>query len=210
MNRKYLSHYFLAFILATIIFSLVFLVSYAVSFANYKSVGKDTNLIRDYVKDLDLYLNQSLCESELLYDASDKLDFVGNKLNILETRLGKNDKRVLEQKKLYSELEVKHFQIVEKINEECEGKFITLLFFYSNSENSRDASEKSGFILDTFKRGNVENVMTYSFDFDLEAGVINFLKAKYGVEDAPIVIVKGTDLVRVDDIGDLEKYILGQ
>ena len=110
----YLKKTFLSFFLATVLFILIFLAAYGVSYVNYKGISSENNIIEQSLIDLDSFLNGVSCTDELLVESSKRLDAVGSKINLLEKRFGKNDDRVLEQKKLYTDLEIKHFQIILK------------------------------------------------------------------------------------------------
>jgi hypothetical protein len=201
------SRYFLSFLIATGLFAIVFLAAYSVSYINYTEVSKESNLIEQYVSDLDSILNEKSCSDSLLFEASEKLDIIGAKLNLLETRFGKDDKRVIAQKNLYSELEYKHFQIVQSLRDNCNAKFLTILFFYSNLENDKSESERVGFILSSLKNKAPGEVMIYSFDYNIDSGLLDKIKEEYGVSKAPSVLVNEKDFVDVANINDLEIYL---
>ena len=207
-NRMYTLRYLLSFIIAVVMFSLVFLIASQVSYLNYLEVSKESNLVKSYISDLEYYASQQSCSEWLLTNASEKLDFVGSRLSILETRLGKTDSRVIEQKNLYTELEYKHFQIVDNLVRVCGAPFVTFLFFYSNEENDRTLSERNGFILGTLKNKYPERAMIYSFDYNIESKIVEDLKKKYNLTKAPVVVINKKDVVFVNNIEDIEKYFL--
>ncbi len=195
-----------SFVITTLIFIAIFSLASSVSYLNYKSISAQNNILTRYLADLENVSNNLECNNPILLQASEILDSAGSKLSLLESRFGKNDKRVLEQKKIYSKIELRHFEIVKKVNEECEKKFLTVLFFYSNKELYKDESDKVGFILGTFKNEYKDKVMIYALDYDLGEQVIDNLAAKYLITKVPVVIVNEKDLVYVDNIRDLEVY----
>lgn len=197
----------LAFLLATLIFVEVFIISYAVSYWNYQGVSNSNNLIKQYLEDFEGYANVTQCNSDVLIEASDKLDRVGSKLNLLESRFGKMDLRVLEQKKLYSELSYRHFEIIRTLKDQCNKNFITILFFYSNSEELAKESEGMGFILSSFKNEDPSRIMIYSFDADLDSMVIRELTERYNVTGAPVSVVNEDENLAVTNINRLKPFL---
>lgn len=206
-EEPYLLRILFSFIIATTVFVLIFSVAHSFSYMNYQSVSSQTNLISLYLEELDYSLDHFECSDTLLFESSERLDFAGSKLNLLEKRFGKNDERVLEQKNLYSGLEFSHFQIVKKLNSRCDSDFLTFLFFYSNEDKLQKESERTGFILGTFKQKHPESVMVYSFDFNLDSEIVGRLKDNYNITAVPMIIVNEKDSIVINNIDDLEAYL---
>lgn len=202
-----LSRYLFAFLIAVLIFIIVFSISYGFSYLNYQDIHSNQNIIQEYISDLDNIIAQKNCSENLLYEASDRLDRVGAQLSLLETRFGKNDWRVIEQKSFYSELEYRHFKIVDKLNEQCGRDFVTILFFYSNIGDRKEEGESVGFILGTLKNKYPERAMIYSFDYNLDTETIYTLRENYKVSGIPAVIVNKNESVVVNSIDDIEPYL---
>lgn len=203
---KYRGRLFLAFIMTNIIFIFIFLFSFSISYLNYQNINSQNNLIDEYLQDLSEDILKLNCENKFLLESSEKLDNVGARLSLLETRFGKKDSRVIEQKELYVRLEIKHFEIIKKIQNICGKNFTTILFFYSNDEVYEKESEIIGFILGTFKNKDPEKIMVYSFDYSSESEPVKLLKEKYGIKNIPIVIVNERDMIFIDSIDDLDYY----
>lgn len=203
------SRMFLSFILSTTILIIIILIALGASYYNYQKISSQNNIVAKYLEDIDILLNMSVadCGKDIILESSIILDEVGGELDLLEKRFGKTDPRVLEQKVLYSQIELKHFQIIKKIEEQCNQDYITVLFFYSNSEELKDESERMGFILRTFKKEEPLKVMIYSFDFNLESQIIEGLKEKYNVMGAPSVVVNEENQFYVRNIEDLVPYL---
>ncbi|MBS3088679.1 hypothetical protein J4402_02765 [Candidatus Pacearchaeota archaeon] len=200
---------FLSFILATTIFTIIILISSGASYYNYQRISSQNNIVTKYLNDMDILLNMSTsdCGEDILVKSSIILDEVGGKLDLLEKRFGKKDSRVLEQKKLYSQLELKHFNIIKQIKKQCNEDYITILFFYSNNEPLNEESERMGFILRTFKDKMSDKIMIYSFDYNLNSELIINLKENYNITSAPIAVINEQDKIYVKNIEDLTPYL---
>jgi len=174
---------------------------------NYQSLTSQNNVIEDNIDEIGSYLNESSCQNPLLFESSRRLDDVVVKLNLLEERFGFDDERVLEQKELYSMLELRHLDIIRGLDEECNVGFVTVLFFYSNEGRFKDASERVSYILTTFKRMDSERIMIYSFDSNLDSPFVINLKNIHNITDVPIVVVNEEDVLRITHINNLTVYL---
>ena len=192
--------------MTNLIFTIIFLTSFSVSYINYQGISAQNNIINQYIAELNPYTNISNCNNSILFDASEKLDSVGSRISLIETRFGKDDSRVVEQKLLYSDLESRHYEIVKELNKKCNKNFTTILFFYSNEDQFDEESEKAGYILGAFKNRYPEKIMIYSFDYDINYPIINKLKEKYKINAVPSVLINEKDIVIVKNIRDLERY----
>jgi hypothetical protein len=156
---------------------------------------------------LEKQIISSSCNLFDFYSYSKELDDMGSSLILLEEKYGKNDKRVLDQKKIYSMLEVQHFLFIKNYNENCKPKLNTLLFFYSNNNDFVNQAEKIGYILTSLKQKN-NNVMTYSFDYNLDTSLIKILKTKYNITQPNTVIInEKTKVINPANIKDIENKI---
>ena len=142
VHSIYFGRLFLAFIIATVFFIMAFILAQGVAYNSYKGVVTQNNILDEFLEEMKTISMNQTCSDESLFEASEILDRIGPRIGLLEQRFGKNDLRVLEQKKIYSDLEIRHFEIVKYLNENCGGRFITILFFYSNNKKLIDESEK--------------------------------------------------------------------
>ena len=196
-----------AFVLATVLFSIIFLISYSISYYNYQTTSQQINQISNYLNQInDIAINQK-CDDNLLLQSSQILDEVGGRINLLEKRFGKNDQRVLEQKKLYVQVELAHHSIIKRFNKQCRSDFIAIFYFYSNDKENQKKNELTSNILNAFKKLNQERVMIYSFDYNLDAKEINELKEKNKITFTPLILINERDLVNVQNIDDFEGYL---
>lgn len=196
-----------AFILTTLAFSFIFLISYVITYSVYQQTSRQMNEIQFSIEEMSYLVANKNCTADILVSSSGILDNVGSKIGILETRFGKNDRRVLEQKKLYTQLEIMHYSIVKDLNKVCNKNYITILYFYSNEKEVMEESERMGIILSTFKNLEPEKVMVYSFDFNLNTEEIIGIKEKYKIESAPITLINEKDQVYIKNINELEPYL---
>lgn len=206
-ESSYGKRYLWAFIIATALFIIIFSVAYSVSYFNYQDIAGQNNIIDEYISEIDSMSNVSVCSSNLLFDASERLDVVGNRLSVLERRFGKTDYRVLEQKRLYTDLELRHFDLVKRLDNLCNYSFITALFFYSNSGPYADESDSVGYMVSTFKAEDKERIMVYSLDVGLGYEVIGNLTEKYSIDKIPVVLIDERDKVYANNIRDFEVYL---
>jgi hypothetical protein len=212
MKRRREIHFgrmLLAFLLANLIFLGVFLISFYISYQNYEGIAEKNNIIFQDLEKMDNLLKTSSvdCNPQYLSEPSEILDKVGSKISILETRFGKDDPRVLEQKSLYNELEIKHFELVKKMDKLCPEKSTTIFFFYSNEEDLEEESERMGFILSTYKKFDPERIMIYSFDYNMQTDLLSNLKKEHEVAHPPAIIVNEKDQFYLQNIDQLEKYL---
>ena len=202
-NNSYLWRLLAAFILAVLLFFLIFALAYGASYLNYYGVKGQTSIVKEYLKDMSRIVNNSVCNNSLVYEASMRLDDAGARISLLENRIGKDDPRVLEQKKIYSEIELKHFEIVKFCNED----YLSILLFYSNSEEFKDASESMGYILGAFKNEDKSKIMIYSLDVDLDSEAIRLAKEMYNISRVPSVVINEKNLIYPRNIRELEVYL---
>jgi len=157
--------------------------------------------------DLERQLLSSSCDTFNPHLLSSELNNIGSIVGILEDRFGKQDEKVLEQKKIYTMLEVQHFLLINDYNNKCEGNIQNILFFYSNQEEFKESAEKIGYILSSIKNNNPE-IMIYSFDYDLDSNLIEILKNKYFIEKPnTLVINQKTTVSMIKNIEDIENHL---
>src|SRR3989338_7499132 len=198
-----------AIILATLTFVLGFMISYIVSYNQENSLeGVQENLKYDLLSfQVENELANGSCQLFDPYRFAVEMEKIGFSIDLLEKRLGKEDKQVIEKKKLYSLLEVQHFLYVEKYKKNCNNSMHTVLFFYSNNPNEATDGELLGRLLDYLKLRH-NNLMIYSFDYNLDTPIINTLKYKYNITEPNIIIVD--DKIKLSDVKkskEIKRYI---
>ena len=197
----------LALLIAIFIFVNIFLFTYTISFLKSQKISEIESDIRYSL--LSFNVERELlksCDDKVLDIISKDLDEVGSIVSILEENFGKDDKKVLEQKRLYTLMEVQHFLNIKEYNEDCDKNKHTFLFFYSNQNPFDVEAERVGKILNTLKSKN-KDVMIYSFDYDLDFQIIDLLKSLYNVSAPNVVVINEKGPFTINHIDDLDKHL---
>jgi hypothetical protein len=204
LRPKYGKKLAIAFVLGTIVFVLIFLLGYAISSYKLQSVYQSQEQLRYEL--LSFQVEQELVDNSCNnFDPnrfSAEMREMGNMLDLLERRLGKDDAGVLEQKKTYSLLEARHFLYLKAHNENCPNNTMpTILFFYSNTPESVDEAQKLGYML-TYLWEKNPNITIYSFEYDLDSEVVRLLKEKYHVTQSNVLVIRDQTLLNIFEKSD--------
>jgi len=210
VRPKYGKKLTLAFFFGTLVFILIFLLAYSISLYKTQDIYRSQEALRYEL--LSFQVEQELignsCENFDPTRFSTEMRKLGNVLDILERRLGKDDPGVLEQKKTYSVLEVRHFLYLRQHNEKCKNSTMpTILFFYSNSPEYSDEGQKLGYML-TYLWEKNQNITVYSFDYELDSELIRLLKEKYNVNRPNVLVIREQTLLNVfETSADIERAV---
>ena len=166
------------------------------------SVEKESQLQLENLQLEEQLLQDTPCQSPTLLSQS--LEDLGTKLTYLETQYSKNDQRILDLKKPYTLLELRHYLALRDMTSKCQQNYTLILFFYSNSPESVDASEQQGFVID-YLRKKYDNVKAYSIDADMDLGIIKVLKDKYHISVVPSLVINDNVYVGLHSKEELEK-----
>lgn len=202
--------YILAFLIGTFIFVNGFVLTYAISYFEYQRIsdiqGKVSyQIFQDKLKYS--FFNGDVCFNNSLREVSEDLRFQGKIIDDLEKKFGKNNEKVLFQKKFYTLIELEHFEFIKEINKKCNLSTSIILFFYSNEDEDIDKSEDVGKLLTVVYRRNPDAII-YSFDVNLESDLIIALKEKYEIErPLTIIINEEIKIVEPKNIEEIEKYL---
>jgi len=184
----------LAFLIAVFLFSFGIFMGYIAKGVLEQSVSDIEQETRNEILTLetlrDLIGQNSSCDTSNLDFVSQRLDYVGQLITTLEVRKGKFDSNVLEMKKLYSILEVRHILLTTESNQRCGSNYSEIFFFYSNQKECTDEVQKTSFIL-TYLRNKYSHVRVYSFDGDLDSELVKYMVKKYKVNLCTAVIFDG-------------------
>ena len=204
----------LKLILAFLIASFLFFIGMFLGFLAKGIIEKSTIDIEESTRNeianletINLIDQDSSCSSLTLDLVSEKLDYLGDLITTLEVKKGKYDRDVLELKKLYTNLEVRHMFLVNEENKKCASNNTVIMFFYSNSEECKGSVEKDSFII-TYLRNKHDSLRVYSYDIDLSSDIISILKKKYSVRGCQTIVVNGNStLSNIENSQDFEKFL---
>jgi len=200
----------LAFLIASFIFSFGLLVGYlSKQIVESSTITIEDTLRNEFVniETLGLLESKYPCDSFVLDKASEKLEYLGQLISLLETKKGKENSDVLELKKLYSVLEVRHMLLTEERNSKCGANYTTILFFYSNNKDCEKSAEKVSFIL-TYLRNKYNFVRIYSFDLNLNSDISGAMKSYYNIDSCYGVVINDQKVTKeIQDSKDIEYLI---
>lgn len=200
----------LSFLIATFLFFLGLLLGFISRGYVSQSSTDLAQSVRNDISNLETaYLLQQdfPCSLQLIDTTSQRLDSLGDLITLLETKKGKFSSDVLELKKLYTVLEVRHFILTEKRNEQCGGKNNIIFFFYSNEEKCQSEVEQTSFILKYVKNKHPE-VNIYSFDINLDSDIVKILKTEYKTEQCSNVILNKEELTKLKSASQIEEKLI--
>jgi len=131
--------------------------------------------------------DESSCDllSTLISSLSPDLADVGKTLTTYESKniFSGRDYNILKHK--YFLLEVRAYTLFTQLKETCDYDFDLVLYFYDQHDES---SRRQGYVLDNLVNSR-DNFYVFSFDRGFEEAIIYFLKERYDVTVAPMMII---------------------
>lgn len=150
--------------------------------------------------------NSYPCSEAGIDSLTDKLDYLGGLVKVLEQKYGYSNADTKEMKKLYTLLELQHYLLVKEKISKCGKNYEVILFFYSNEPEMLGASKSMGDMI-SYVRRKYSFLRVYSFDSAINLDSLDTLKQAYNVKNYPSVVVGNVTLDRVSSSEDIEKYI---
>ena len=203
--------YLWSFIIGTVIFILVFTFTHMVAYLQFQRVAnlQDPTSYQIFQSKLQYTLfGEDICAENTYTKISQDLNFQGQIIGDLESKLGKDNSNVLFRKKFYTLIQLEHFEFVKMINQECNKEINSILFFYSNKKADLENSERLGNILGPIYQRNKDNLVLYSLDLNLDSEIMKNLKEKYNVGDESVVIVNEDQrFTKINHVNEIEQYI---
>lgn len=204
--------YIITFIITAIIFGAMLYVN---SILDAKRVG-DAKAVQDQIA-LDLLSSET--QFNLLKESSCKSSANGSilsqELNSLSTKLAyleSNDKgeksdELIYLKKYYSLLEIKDSILMKQLNQKCNLKPISILYFYGDKSDCPEC-EKMSYVL-THLRETYPELRIYSFDTNLDLSAIDTLKSIYKVEakKLPAIVYNDDTFIGFKSIDEMKDII---
>ncbi len=137
---------------------------------------------------------------------SKELATLGDKLSYTEESRGSDDAEVLNLKRYYSLLQIKDFLLMQKVNERCGGKTLSLIYFYSNTGDCADC-EREGYVL-TRLREDYPELRVYSFDYNLDLSAIKTLTSIYNIENKqPALLINDRVYYGLKTVEDIKEVL---
>jgi len=195
------------FALTTLVFLLGILAGNAITSAKLNQIESMQNELKDELVSIELedtLMQESPCIDVPLL--SKKLDDLATRLTYLENEYKKDDPQILELKKPYTLLQVRHYIRMKKTIEHCKMNFTLILFFYDNTPEKISESEKQGFILDYIKL-KYDNVKIYSFDSRLDMDIIKTMMNIFSVQNTPALVINGKVYTGLHYKEEIEKLL---
>ena len=203
--------YIIAFIISASIFIIGLLIGILVADSKLNSINDLQQTIRTQVFAVETQYNLALqnpCSFINSSELTTDLYKISDNLGALETDLGKHNKDVLELSSYYSILETRHWMFMKEAAKRCGKDYNLILFFYSNDQNKCTDCDTQGFVLTYIrKKYNNQNIYIYSYNTDINNGVIQTLMRIYNVKKLPTLVIDDKSYYGSKDSLELEKIL---
>ncbi|MBI2670956.1 hypothetical protein HYX18_03200 [Candidatus Woesearchaeota archaeon] len=203
--------YLVAFVISASIFVIGILIGILLTNAKLDSINEIQQMVRTQVLTLETQYSiasQNPCNFVDYPELTEELYKISDNLDNLESQLGKNNKAVLNSVEYYSLLETKHWLFLKDVSKRCGKDLNLILFFYSNDEGKCAECSVQGYVLTNLRKTYPEkNIYVYSFNADINNGVINTLTRLYSVKKLPSIVINDKLYSGFKDRDELEKII---
>ena len=212
MKRKALDtkKYVAVLVITLAIFSVGILVGHTLSSQKVSLVNTLQEDLRSEALDMEIaftLLEQEPCAFVDTAPVVAQIYDLGNRLDHMESVLGKNHADVLRLKRYYSLLQIRQWLFESRVVEECSETRLPILYFYDNTAGVCDRCDEQGFVL-TYLRRKHDFLSVYSFDMNAQTESLKSLMARYGVTSAPTIVIAGEVLEGFYGQEPLENIIL--
>lgn len=137
---------------------------------------------------------------------SQEMSSLGERLASAESRLGSDNKQVLELKKQYTLLQIRDYLLTKRLSENCDIDPTVVLYFYSNQPGSCEDCDRAAYGLSYLHELNPA-LRVYAFDYNLDLGALKTLIAVEDVEpDFPAFIIEGDSVYGFEDVDEFKEY----
>ena len=157
-----------------------------------EQIGQELSILFVSLELKNELLREDLCALDWEYLSNERVE-MGNKVTMLERRLGKKNPDVLAQKRVYELIEIRSILLLEEFKKKCNTNLIKILYFYTNKEDDVKGNfatcEQQGYILNMLYREYPSIVNIFSFDINLENPASSTLMKIYGIESAPVLVI---------------------
>ena len=189
--------YIKALIITLIVFSLGVYIGLEIGKTKMNEIQTGVNDLKSSIEEVELeflfldtmgnteiscnYFNE---EAKRLGDIAGKL---GKEVEIYENSKKLDESSFSELKKEYTLILIKNWLTIEKIKKSCEGDYVTVLYFYSNTNCNK--CEDQGIILSYYKEKLNKKLQVFAIDGDLNLNLVRALKESYNITEYPTLIV---------------------
>lgn len=119
---------------------------------------------------------------------------MGEKIEKLEARLGKDNSDVLRQKEIYELIEIRTWLLLKEIKEKCNEDLEIILYFYTNDKDDPKGSwrqcEMQGYVLDALYQRYPDKVNIFAFDINTKNPATDILQQLYNITKVPSLVIK--------------------
>jgi hypothetical protein len=203
--------YIIAFVISASIFIIGLLLGTLIADSKLNSINDLQQRIRTQVFSVETQYNLALQNPCSLIDSSEltkDLYKISDDLGALEADLGKNNKDVLELSSYYSILETRHWMFMKEAAKRCGKDYKLILFFYSNNLDKCADCDTQGFVLTHIrKKYTNQSIYIYSYNVDIDNGVIQTLMRLYNVKKLPTIVINDKSYNGSKDSTELEKIL---
>lgn len=208
--------FLVVFIITAVIFSLGVFVGSKFTSHVILDIEQSQEALKNQISGVDLK-NEILKKTDictLSWDSiwKDKVE-LGNLVEMLERRLGKEDPQVLSLKTNYQLVQVRTWLLLRDIKERCETDTKIILFFYTNKKDDPKGddqlSETQGSVLNSLYNKYGSDVSIFSFDMNIENPAVETLLDIYGITTAPTLVIEDETYLGIKSIPEIEEYLFG-
>lgn len=215
-KKKWRKHIILiSFLLTVLIFFFAIIISYGLDFVRIDEI---LTTIDDYKLSTDSYIVETefmdvfggdRCEimKKRISDLKQEIEDVGEDLSKYGQKSFFKKKDFDYLKRKYFILELKLYSWINELNDNCDNKYSTILFFYRIDD---DISERQGYILTELAKEQQDKVFVFSFDGGYEdEPLIDLIKLQYNVTNFPTMIVNND--IKLDELsylGEIRALVL--
>jgi len=208
--------YLVALVISLITFISGIFLGLALAKKDVYLVGIDEDKIKANLFELETtikFLEENICNKNLLKDFGVDLDKVGEELESLQNKMFVSEDEYQYLKNFYYALEINHYLLLKKAKKICNQNYIFILYFYKPVEEC-SLCFNEGLFLSTLKKKYPEKVQVYSFNIkDYNKSVlVKKMLIKYNItqnEKVPILIINGKK-EGYKDLKELERIILNK
>jgi hypothetical protein len=199
----------LAFLITVFLFNVGVLLGYfgsKIIEGSSISIIQSTNNEISNLETLNLLEQNYPCSSSTLDVATERLAYMSDLIDSMEDQRGKTNSDVIELKKIYSIVEIRHMLLLKQRAENCGVNYSIVIYFYSNENECKDDTNRISFIL-TYLRNKFSNLRVYSYDINLNNDAVQILKNYYNATGCYQVLLDEKPLGEIRESQDIEKYL---